>query len=148
MRPGALFGLLAGVVLALAARGRIDVVGVRGRSMAPTLLPGDRLIVVRDRPRPGRLVLARDPRDRRRELIKRVARVDGASVWLAGDNRAASTDARSFGAVPAADVTWRAIARYWPPRRVAVLRSSGRPRISRRSGPARSRPEATPTPTH
>ena len=34
---------------ALALRRRLDVVEVRGRSMAPTLLPGDRLLVARSR---------------------------------------------------------------------------------------------------
>ena len=42
--------------------------------MAPSLLPGDRLLVVRLRrpPRTGEVVLAPDPRVLPRELIKRV----------------------------------------------------------------------------
>ena len=47
-------------------------------------------------------------------LIKRVADVDRTGVHLRGDNPAASTDARTFGAVQRADVRWRAILRYWP----------------------------------
>lgn len=108
-----LSGLLAA---ALAAARRVDVVEVRGRSMAPALLPGDRLLVVRAArpPRPGEVVLAADPRDSRRELIKRVGSVDAFGVALRGDNPALSTDARTFGSVPAAAVRWRAVLRYWP----------------------------------
>lgn len=143
MRRGALLGLLAGVVLAQLARARLDVVEVRGRSMAPTLVPGDRLIVVRGRPRPGRIVLASDPRDPRRELVKRVARVGGGDVWLSGDNPSRSTDARTFGSVSADAIRWTAVARYWPPDRVGVLRST---RVSPPPDPVRSRPGATRSP--
>jgi nickel-type superoxide dismutase maturation protease len=105
-------------------RRRVDVVEVRGSSMAPVLVPGDRLLVVRSGPRPGRIVLANDPREPRRELIKRVGRVDRAGVWLVGDDPSSSTDARAFGHVPAASVRWRAVARYWPLRRAGRLGSA------------------------
>jgi nickel-type superoxide dismutase maturation protease len=104
--------LFAGV--AMLARRWLDVVEVRGRSMAPTLLPGDRLLVARLRPRLGGVAVAPDPRDPRRELIKRVARVDASGVHLRGDNPAFSTDMRAFGPVPRRAVTWRAVLRYWP----------------------------------
>ena len=55
-----------------------------------------------------------DPRDPRRELIKRVAGVAQGRVTLRGDNPVASTDARTFGPVAAGNVRWRVIARYWP----------------------------------
>ena len=116
-----LAGLLL-VFLALAvARRRLDVVEVRGRSMAPTLLPGDRLIVVRAPPRAGDVVLARDPRDPRRELVKRVARIGPTGVRLQGDNPRASTDARAFGAIAQAEVAWRAVLRYWPLERAGPI---------------------------
>jgi nickel-type superoxide dismutase maturation protease len=106
-------------------RRRLDVVEVRGRSMLPTLRPGDRLVVVRlDGPRPGDVVLAPDPREPRRELVKRVASVDPAGVVVRGDNPAESTDARTFGALPPAAVRWRVAARYWPPSRVGIIRRS------------------------
>lgn len=90
--------------------------------MLPTLLPGDRLLVARiGRPRAGDVVLAGDPRDSRREMIKRVARIDASGVHLRGDNPAASTDARAFGPVPAASVEWRAVLRYWPPDRIGPI---------------------------
>jgi nickel-type superoxide dismutase maturation protease len=117
-------GLLGLLVISLLARGvlvawrRIDVVEVRGRSMAPTLQPGDRLLAVRlDRAaRAGDVVLAPDPRDPARELVKRVASIDAAGIRLRGDNPAFSTDARVFGAISPAAVRWRIAARYWPMR--------------------------------
>lgn len=91
--------------------------------MAPTLLPGDQLLVRRLRrpPRVGEVVLAADPRDSSRELVKRVAAVDPGGVTLLGDDRAQSTDAREFGAVPVESVRWSAIVRYWPPHRIGRL---------------------------
>jgi len=83
--------------------------------MAPTLLPGDRLLVVRARrARLEHVVLAPDPRRPGRELVKRVSAVDARGVQLRGDNPVASTDTRTFGAVPAEAVRWRALLRYWP----------------------------------
>lgn len=113
MRPAALAGIAVAATALIGLR-RLDVVEVRGRSMAPTLLQGDRLLVVRGAPRTGDVALAADPRDGRRELIKRVTRVVDGAVELRGDNPAASTDARTFGTLPAADVRWRAVAVYWP----------------------------------
>jgi signal peptidase I len=118
----AVLGGAAAILLAF--RRAVDVVEVRGGSMAPALLAGDRLLVEsvtyrRRRPRPGDVVLAPDPRSPQRELIKRIAAVDPAtaSLSLAGDAPDASTDSRAFGPVPLNDVRWRAVGRYWPPRR-------------------------------
>jgi len=106
-------------------RDRLDVVEVRGRSMLPTLRPGDRLVVVRvDRPQAGDVVLARDPRALRRELVKRVASVEPVGVTVRGDNPAESTDTRTFGALPQASVRWRVVARYWPLSRIGLIRRS------------------------
>jgi len=115
---------LLALLAVLVARRWLDVVEVRGRSMAPGLLPGDRLLVVRARPRPGDVVLAPDPRRPGRELIKRVGAVDARGVHLRGDNPAASTDARAFGAVSIDAVRWRALARYWPAARIGRVRPS------------------------
>ena len=123
MHPGR--GLIGSLLLvagfAMLARRTLDVVEVRGRSMSPTLLPGDRLLVARLPPRAGNVVVATDPRDARRELIKRVARVDASGVHLRGDNPAFSTDGRAFGALPSDAVTWRAVLRYWPPRQIGRI---------------------------
>jgi hypothetical protein len=90
--------------------------------MRPIYAPGDTLLGWRwFRPRPGQVVVALGPQGR--PLIKRVARVmpatpvtptapaRPAAVWLLGDNPAASTDSRSFGAVGRRRLVARIIAR-------------------------------------
>jgi len=123
VRPGSLFRLLIVLLAVRAVRRTIDVVEVRGRSMAPTLRPGDCLLAMRLRrpARVGEIVLAADPRDPRRELIKRVDSADRRGVHLRGDNPAASADARTFGAVPTTAIEWRVVGRYWPPGRIGWL---------------------------
>jgi nickel-type superoxide dismutase maturation protease len=124
-----LLGALAGVTAAtLFSRRAFDVVEVHGVSMAPALLPGDRLIVealsYRSRlPQPGEIVLAADPREPTRELVKRVGSVDpgAGTAQLVGDAATASTDSRTFGPIPLSAVRWRVAARYWPPGRVSIL---------------------------
>jgi nickel-type superoxide dismutase maturation protease len=118
LRRGALTWVVLAIVAAVAARRWFDVVEVRGRSMAPTLLPGDRLLVVRMHraPRVGEVFLAPDPREPRRELVKRVAGVRSGGIELRGDNVAASTDAR----VEPDRVRWRAVLRYWPTNRATT----------------------------
>jgi signal peptidase I len=103
----------------------LDAVEVRGRSMVPTLEPGDRLVVetwtYRHRPpRVGEVVVTPDPRSPARELVKRVAAVKGGRVTLRGD-AARSTDSRRFGAVPVREVRTRAALRYWPLRRAGLI---------------------------
>ena len=123
-------GLLAAVgVAAVAAGRRLDVVEVTGHSMAPTLLPGDRLLVEsstlrRRPPRPGEIVLASDPRQPSRELVKRIGHVDAGSrsVELTGDALDASTDSRAFGPVDLGELRWRVAARVWPPGRIGPVR--------------------------
>jgi nickel-type superoxide dismutase maturation protease len=117
-----LSGAAIGSAGALALLRRVDVVEVHGGSMRPTLVPGDRLIVerwtfTRRSPRVGELVLASDPREPDRELVKRVAAVHGDAVELRGDARGASTDSRTFGGLPVERIRWRVAGRYWPPRR-------------------------------
>lgn len=124
-------GALAAVSGAALARRWLDVVEVRGSSMAPALLAGDWLLVerwsyARRAPRRHEVVLAVDPRDPRRELVKRVARVDGEGVRIGGDNAAASTDSGTFGALPLAALRWRAVARCWPLGRIGPIVMAGR----------------------
>lgn len=112
--------------IALVARRWLDVVAVQGRSMAPSLLPGDLLLVERltytmRGPRPGDVALAVDPATSKREIVKRVAKVDASGVTLRGDNPAASTDARSFGPLPPSAARWRVVARYWPVGRIGRI---------------------------
>ncbi len=127
----------------LLTRRNLDVVEVRGRSMMPTLRPGDRLLVMRAASvRVGDVVVAPDPRDRRRELIKRVSVADASGVTLRGDNAAASTDARMFGAIPAAMVHWRVVGRYWPLSRVGRVGRAPSAPVIEGGEPACAIPEA------
>jgi nickel-type superoxide dismutase maturation protease len=113
--------VLAGAVLFVRFRPRRVV--VEGRSMEPTLAPGDRLLVVgTPRVRPGDVVAVRDPRQGGRVLVKRVGAVLGDEVVLRGDNEAASTDSREFGPVPAGAVLGRVVRCYAPPWRAGPVR--------------------------
>jgi nickel-type superoxide dismutase maturation protease len=104
---------------------------VTGYSMSPALLPGDRLVVVAPPlgptpwPRPGQVVAVRDPRRSDRILIKRVEAVhaDAGSVEVVGDDRTASTDSRTFGAVPRNSILGRAVYRYAPSSRRGPIAS-------------------------
>lgn len=88
--------------------------------MRPTLVAGDRVVAVRcRRPRPGDLVVLPDPRRRDRTLVKRVAAVGPGGITVVGDAPAASTDSRTFGAVPS--VWGRVVYRYSPAHRVGRL---------------------------
>jgi nickel-type superoxide dismutase maturation protease len=91
-------------------------VEVHGDSMRPTYRPGDRLLVMRRVPgrpvRAGAVVAVRDPRVAGRVLVKRVEAWTGDGVWVRGDNEAASTDSRHFGALPPDRVLGTVVRRY------------------------------------
>ena len=91
--------------------------------MEPALREGDWLLVVPPRrtPRGGDIVVVRDPRERTRLLLKRVAAVAPEGVLVLGDRDDHSTDSRHFGAIPLDDVVGRAAFRYAPLRRAGVL---------------------------
>ena len=143
----------AGAVAALAygAHRLVSRVEVAGSSMAPTLLPGDRLVVVRcpapiaPWPAPGEVVAVRDPRDPARVLVKRVGSVDRdrGTVEVLGDNPSASTDSRDFGPVPRSLVVGTAIYRYAPPGRVG--RRPWHPGYDRSEGEPAGRPGSDPS---
>jgi nickel-type superoxide dismutase maturation protease len=89
---------------------------IQDTSMQPALQPGDRVLVATwARPRPGDVVVLRDPQRRGLFLAKRVAQrlPDGALV-VAGDNPNVSRDSREFGPVPPALVVGRVVFRYLP----------------------------------
>ncbi len=66
-------------------------------------------------PRVGDVVVAADPREPWRVVMKRVKRVEAdGRLWLEGDNPAESTDSRVFGSVAASTVIGRVRWRYWP----------------------------------
>lgn len=88
--------------------------------MVPTLLPGDRVLVVagfgpfRPALRVGDLVALVDPRDAERTMIKRIAGFDDGGVVVRGDNEALSTDSRHFGPVSRRALRGRVVYRYHP----------------------------------
>lgn len=124
--------LVAGTALAWAALvwwawRQFDRVEVFGLSMAPTLEPGDHLLVHRTTSLcAGDIVAATDPREPGRTVLKRVAEVGDTSLVLLGDNPAHSTDSRLWGRVPIASVQGRAIYRYSPPQRAGRLANDRR----------------------
>lgn len=90
--------------------------------MEPTLHDRDVLLVSRiyDAPQPGWLVVATLPGGRG-PGVKRVGTGPSddpltlaGGVWLERDNPREGTDSWLFGAVPAADVHGRVLARLWP----------------------------------
>jgi nickel-type superoxide dismutase maturation protease len=88
--------------------------------MEPTVSAGDWVVVDteayrRRMPRPGHVVLACDPREPSREIVKRVVQLDlHNDAWLEGDNPESSTDSRQYGPVPRRLVVGRVRWRYWP----------------------------------
>jgi nickel-type superoxide dismutase maturation protease len=112
-------GLVAAAGLAASRLSRIEVTG---DSMAPTLLAGDRLLVLRGAPPTvGAIVTLADPRHPERTLVKRVALVDAHGVHVRGDHPQRSTDSRDFGPVAPAALLGRAVYRYAPAERAAWL---------------------------
>ncbi len=133
----AALALLGAAVGATAVWFRPVRVEVEGMSMAPALLPGDRLLAVRlRRYRVGDLVVVPDPREPTRSLVKRIAALPRSSVGLRGlmveagdgevvvlgDNPSASTDSRTLGPLRLSDIEGRCVYRYHPPERAGVLR--------------------------
>ncbi len=105
---------------------------VQDESMRPTLQPGDRLLVDpaafrRDPPRVGNLIVVQDPEAAGRWLVKRVGGRTGPerTVFLLGDNPAASRDSRTFGPVSPDTVVGRPWFRYLPQDRRGPLDGDG-----------------------
>jgi signal peptidase I len=114
----------------------LEVVSIPSASMAPTLLPGDQVLVNRflytgaafgllpRRPvGRGDVVLFRPPFDPRQEFVKRCVALAGdwegggllpaGTIWVTGDAREASRDSRHFGAVPSRALEGRVLAVVW-----------------------------------
>ena len=81
---------------------RLGLLDVAGGSMAPALREGD-VVLVRwgAAAKRGAVVVASFPDAPGVIVVKRVARIDVAGVWLVGDNAGGSDDSRSRGPVPA-----------------------------------------------
>ena len=130
------FGTTFGAAL-LFAIGAIAVIGrlgrdfearvsVRGHSMEPALFDGDWLLVdsdaYRDRaPRVGEVVVARDPRQSDRMIVKRVVGLAGRSLQVGGDHPAHGDDAAAIGLLGQEDVMGRPWFRYWPMERFGPI---------------------------
>jgi hypothetical protein len=98
---------------------RIGIAIVRGRSMAPTLRDGDRLLVVHGaRPRTGRVAVVRF--DDGVVAVKRLDHHTPHGWWVARDNPDEGRDSWSAGPVPDVDVTALVLARLWPRPRFVV----------------------------
>ncbi|MEP6814761.1 MAG: S24 family peptidase [Marmoricola sp.] len=97
---------------------RVGIARVHGRSMLPTLSPGDRLLVRYDAPpRAGDVVVVRFPD--RTLAVKRATVRDGAGWWVERDNPGEGVDSAQVGTISDADVLAVALVRLWPwPRRL------------------------------
>ena len=100
-------------------------VAVEGVSMRPALEAGDWLVATRRGAlRVGSIVVVEHPDRPGFELVKRIGglpgdRVDGRllgpdELWVLGDDADASTDSRTFGPVPRAEIRGVARLRYGP----------------------------------
>jgi signal peptidase I len=107
-------------------------VAVEGRSMEPELVPGDYLVAIRAGSlRRGSLVVVEHPGRPGFEVVKRLTGVPGDAMgdsilspgqhWVQGDNRAASSDSRSFGPVGRDAIRGVVRLRYWPPGRMRLF---------------------------
>jgi nickel-type superoxide dismutase maturation protease len=93
-------------------------VAVAERSMEPTLLPGDWLLVWRGfrrpfRIRPGQVVVAANPDQPEMLVVKRAAWLEPGGWWLDSDNKSAgAVDSARFGLVPPELIEGRVLLRY------------------------------------
>ena len=106
---------------------RFGLATVRGRSMQPTLVDGDRLLVRYGAvPDAGDLVVVRLPADAagapRPLAVKRAAHAEPDGWWVERDNPAEGVDSWSVGVVLHRDVVAVVVARVWPVWPVAARR--------------------------
>jgi signal peptidase I len=92
---------------------RVGLVLVQGRSMQPTLVEGDRLLVRYDAvPVPGDLVVVRLPDGT--VAVKRAGRREPEGWWVERDSRSEGVDSWSVGAIADHDVLAVVSRRIWP----------------------------------
>jgi phage repressor protein C with HTH and peptisase S24 domain len=126
-RPGLLLGAASLFLgLGLVRSRRLTRVAVSGHSMEPGLRAGDWLIVDRRaHVGVGDVVVALDPRENARVIIKRVKHVDTDNeLRLVSDHPAHAGE--EIGPVRPSAVLGRAVLRYWPPSRVGLIPAPSR----------------------
>ena len=89
---------------------------VEDTSMRPRLQPADRLLVFQwARPKPGDIVVLREPDAQLTFAVKRVASLEpNGDVIVSADNPNVSRDSREFGPVPRQLIVGRVMFRYLP----------------------------------
>lgn len=110
-------GMIGALLAAVERMSPVVRFRVEGDSMAPAFRYGDRLLVNRlaylvRKPRPGDVVVLRDPEVRGRLLLKRIGAVEGERYVVLGDNPEGSRDSRSFGPVRRVDIVGKLLLRY------------------------------------
>lgn len=91
----------------------VGLARVHGRSMEPTYVAGDVLLVRHGAaPRPGRTAVVRLPGGV--VAVKRVVGRDADGWWVARDNPEVGVDSWSVGAVADEDVVAVVVSRVWP----------------------------------
>ncbi|MEM7675359.1 MAG: S26 family signal peptidase [Myxococcota bacterium] len=127
------------------------LIKVAGRSMTPTLEPGDWLLVRKDRPQqqpdaahlkssasgndtpslptPGEIVLVRHPHEADKILVKRVQSNGQKTFTVGSDNPFEGKDSRHFGSLPA-EACLGYVVGSWRPRSSMLSRIIRRDRSS------------------
>jgi phage repressor protein C with HTH and peptisase S24 domain len=93
-------------------------VELRGDSMVPTYNEGEWLLFIglpaNAKSLLGKVILIRRLSGAGSDFlqIKRAIRIDGANIWVEGDNKESSTDSRSWGAISNEEVIGKLLFRY------------------------------------
>ena len=91
-------------------------VELRGDSMSPNFIDGDWLLfrLLPANVRVGKVVLVQRQSDLGTDFlqVKRVTKVNEVGIWVEGDNKSASTDSRSWGALDSTEVIGKLLFRY------------------------------------
>lgn len=116
---GAAFLIVGFVYL---GRRRYARIAVSGHSMEPALRDGDWLLIDRGaRAGVGDVVVARDPREPARVIIKRVTQETPDSRLVLASDHLGHAD-ETIGSISSGDVLGRAVLRYWPPPNIGSIR--------------------------
>jgi len=126
-RPGPLLGAaLLFLGLGLVGSRRMTRVAVSGHSMEPGLRAGDWLIVDRRaRVEVGDVVVALDPRENGRVIVKRVNKMGTDNQLLLSSDHPAHAG-EEIGPFRQSAVLGRAWLRYWPPSRFGPIPAPSR----------------------